>query len=50
MQSGGAAVDINILLLAAQGWTQRAIANQFGMTRGGVIKVLKRGVDPELPS
>ena len=50
MQSGGAAVDINILLLAAQGWTQRAIANQFGMSRGGVIKVLKRGVDPEPPS
>ena len=35
-------VRINILLLAAQGWTQRAIANQFGMSHVGIGKVIKR--------
>ena len=42
--------DETILLLAAQGWTQRAIAaSGWDCLQGGVNKVLKRGCIPNYP-
>ena len=35
--------DAKIRVLAAQGWTQRAIAQEVGLTQATVYYVLKRG-------
>ena len=35
--------DETIVDLSAQGWSQRAIAKEFGLSRNAVVNVLKRG-------